>query len=87
MFYHVSVCRAIYAHCIITLPVVMVTIFLELNICFFSYTDENSRVVLDKLIGEECSDYINASYINVSVTDWSKSVDRMFLALTILLYF
>lgn len=33
----------------------------------FSVSDDHSRVVLSHLDGHLCSDYINASYIDVSV--------------------
>lgn len=32
----------------------------------FSPTDDHSRVVLTQLDGNPCSDYVNASYIDVS---------------------
>ena len=33
---------------------------------FSDFTDDHSRVILDKVEGDPDSDYINANYVNVS---------------------
>lgn len=38
----------------------------HLGICAFSWTDDHSRVLLSHVDSRTCSDYINASYIDVS---------------------
>lgn len=59
-------CLAMWASCVVTYTPDVI----DGNICDLNFqnsvVDENSRVILDKVIGEESSDYINASYINVS---------------------
>lgn len=51
---------------------------------FFLYADDYNRVVLDPIEGEPDSDYINASYVDVSKTCIYKSIpDRTSLFLSV----
>ena len=53
-----------------TFYVVWIVIYINLFYC--SYTDDHSRVILDKEEGDPDSDYINANYIDVSENEFKK---------------
>ena len=47
------------------------------NNCIYNYTDDNSRVCLAEIPGEEGSDYINASFITVSKNSFHSILDTV----------